>query len=301
MMDHFPIFLDLKGRFCLVVGAGAVAARKVDLLLKAGAKVTVVAPELPSRAITDLIAAKRIAHVAEAFAPSHLKGHILAVAATNHRAVNAAVSRAAQELGIPVNVVDDPLLSSFIVPAIVDRAPITIAISSDGVAPVLARLLRARIEAAIPLSVGRLAELAARLRKLVRRRLPDLTRRRRFWEDVFEGRIGALVLAGRDDEAEALLARELAARRARGCARRGGAGRRRPRRSRPADLRRAAPAAVRRRDRARPAGFTGDPGPRAARGRAHRRRQGPRQEHIARTTSTPSWCGWRGRASAWCG
>ena len=209
-MDHFPIFLDLKGRPCLVVGGGTVAARKIDLLLKAGAKVTVVAPELPSPILAEHLAARRIQHIAEPFAPRHVMGHVLIVAATNHRAVNAAVSRAAQAASLPVNVVDDPQLSSFIMPAIVDRSPVTIAISSDGIAPVLARLLRARIEAAIPASIGRLAELAARLRKLVRRELPDPTRRRRFWETVFEGRVGALALAGRSDEAETLAAQELA-------------------------------------------------------------------------------------------
>ena len=137
-------------------------------------------------------------------------GHVIIVAATNHRAVNAAVSRAANAACLPVNVVDDPQLSSFIVPSIVDRDPITIAISSDGVAPVFARLLRARIEAAVPNSLGRAAELAGRLRKLVRRRLPDIANRRRFWETMFEGRVGALALAGRTDEAEALAAEELA-------------------------------------------------------------------------------------------
>jgi uroporphyrin-III C-methyltransferase/precorrin-2 dehydrogenase/sirohydrochlorin ferrochelatase len=209
-MEHFPVFLDLKGRACLVVGGGSVAARKIDLLLRAGARITVVAPELKSAAVAELAAARHVTHIAEPFAPRHVPNHVLVVAATSHRAVNAAVSRTAQDYGIPVNVVDDPRLSSFIVPAIVDRAPVTIAISSDGVAPVLARLIRARIEAAIPESIGRLAELAARLRKLVRRRLPDLSRRRSFWESVFEGRIGALAMAGRDREADQLVAQELA-------------------------------------------------------------------------------------------
>jgi uroporphyrin-III C-methyltransferase/precorrin-2 dehydrogenase/sirohydrochlorin ferrochelatase len=209
-MDRFPVFLDLKGRPCLVVGGGAVAARKVDLLLRAGANVTIVAPELPSTTLAALIGARRIRHLAEPFAPRHVTGHVLVVAATSHRAVNAAVSRAAQAACLPVNVVDDPQISSFIVPSIVDRDPITIAISSDGVAPVFARLLRARIEAAVPNSLGRVAELAGRLRKLVRRRLPDAGRRRRFWETLFEGRVAALALAGRETEAEALAARELA-------------------------------------------------------------------------------------------
>jgi uroporphyrin-III C-methyltransferase / precorrin-2 dehydrogenase / sirohydrochlorin ferrochelatase len=206
-MQHFPIFLELAGRPCLVVGGGTVAARKVELLLKARARVTVVAPTL-GPALARLAEAGRIAHAGEPFAPGHLTGHILVIAATDRRAVNAAVSRAAQAAGVPVNVVDDARLSSFIMPAIVDRAPVTVAVSSGGAAPVLSRLVRARIEAALPAATGRLAELAARLRPIVRRRLPGPARRR-FWESLFEGRIAALVLAGREGEAEALACRAL--------------------------------------------------------------------------------------------
>ncbi len=206
-MQHFPIFLGLAGRPALVVGGGPVAARKVALLLKAGARVTVVAPRL-GPALARLAAAGRIAHRAAPFAPADVAGQALVIAATDRRAVNAAVSRAAQAANLPVNVVDDAALSSFIMPAIVDRAPITVAISSGGAAPVLARLVRARIEAALPTAIGRLAELGARLRPSVRRRLPGPARRR-FWESLFEGRIAALVLAGREDEAEHLAARAI--------------------------------------------------------------------------------------------
>ncbi len=206
-MSHFPIFLQLAGRSCLVVGGGPVAARKVALLLRAGAQVTVVAPAL-GNGLAPLAAARRIAHLAAPFAPGHVAGHALVIAATDRRAVNAVVSGAAEAAHVPVNVVDDAQLSSFIMPAIVDRAPVTVAISSGGAAPVLARLVRARIEAALPAAIGRLAELAARLRPSVRRRLPGPARRR-FWELLFEGRIAALVLAGREAEAEGLAARAI--------------------------------------------------------------------------------------------
>ncbi len=120
------------------------------------------------------------------------------------------MSRAAQRAGVPVNVVDDARLSSFIMPAIVDRAPVTVAISSGGAAPVLARLVRARVEAALPAATGRIAELAARLRPIVRRRLPAAARRR-FWESLVEGPVAILALAGREREAEALAGRALEA------------------------------------------------------------------------------------------
>ena len=206
-MQHFPIFLDLAGRSVLVVGGGPVADRKVALLLSAGARVTVVAPTLGA-ALARRAASGRIAHVAAPFATRHLEGQTLVIAATDRRAVNAAVSRAAQATRLPVNVVDDARLSSFIMPAIVDRDPVTVAVSSGGAAPVLARLVRARIEAALPAATGRLAELAARLRPVVRRRLPAAARRG-FWEALFEGRIAALVLAGRETEAEALASRAI--------------------------------------------------------------------------------------------
>jgi uroporphyrin-III C-methyltransferase/precorrin-2 dehydrogenase/sirohydrochlorin ferrochelatase len=207
-MEHFPIFLDLAGRDALVVGGGPVAARKADLLARAGARVTFVAPGL-APAAAALVAGGRARHRAEAFAPDMIAGNAVVIAATDSLRVNESVSRAAGAIGVPVNVVDDAALSSFIMPSVIDRAPVTIAVSTGGVAPVLARLLRARIEAAVPAGFGRLARLAARLRRTVRLSLPDLGARRRFWEGVFEGRVAELVFAGREDEAEALFRGDL--------------------------------------------------------------------------------------------
>ena len=124
-MDRLPIFLDLKGRACAVVGGGEVAARKVSLLLAAGGQVTVTAPAL-CQALRAGAAAGRIAHRAAAYEPAVLDDAILVIAATNDRAVNAAVSRDAQARQLPVNVVDDPELCSFIMPAIVDRSPMIV-------------------------------------------------------------------------------------------------------------------------------------------------------------------------------
>src|SRR5579862_4011620 len=141
-MDYLPIFLSLEGRRAVVVGGGHVAARKVEVLLKAGASVTVVAPNLQPQ-LAARAAAGELGHVAAAFVPAHLDGTTLVVAATNDSEVNAAVSRAAQQRHIPVNVVDQPALCSFIFPAIVDRSPLVVAVSSGGAAPVLARRVRA--------------------------------------------------------------------------------------------------------------------------------------------------------------
>jgi len=207
-MDYLPLFADLKGRPCLLVGGGEVAARKAALLERAGARLTVVAPEL-CPALAERVRSGAVAHRARPFQEGDLADAALVVAATDDPRVNAAVSRAARARGLWVNVVDDPAASTFVMPAIIDRSPIVVAVSSGGRAPVLARLLRARLEAWIPAGYGRLARLAGRFRQAVQARLPTLAARRRFWESVFEGPIAERVLAGDEDGAEAAMARLL--------------------------------------------------------------------------------------------
>lgn len=208
-MDYFPIFLRLAAQPVVVIGGGEIAARKALLLKRAGAQLTVVAPEL----CKSLAAAKQageLRHLAEAFRPEHLQGARLAIAATDSHAVNAAVSREAEARGIPVNVVDDRELSRFIVPAIVDRSPVMVAVASSGDAPVLTRRLRERIEALLPEGIGKLAKLSGELRKNVKARLSNSDARRRFWESFFDGDIAADVLAGRDQSARQAIDRALA-------------------------------------------------------------------------------------------
>ncbi len=183
-MQHFPIFLDLRGRRAVVLGAGDVAARKAELLRRAGAAVEIVAQ----------------------FSPALLDGCAIAVGADAPEAELQALAAAARAAGIPVNVVDRPDLCSFIMPAVIDRAPLTVAVSSGGAAPVLARLLRARIEAAVPPAFGRLAAIAAEFRDALRRRLPQVAERRRVLERLLSGHAADLVFAGRDDDARAAFA-----------------------------------------------------------------------------------------------
>ena len=208
-MDYFPVFMDLRERLCVLIGGGDVAARKGALLLRAGAQLRVVAPVLSS-ALSELAAQGKLTHVAREFEAADLEGAALVVAATDRRDVNRAVSERAITLSIPVNVVDDPELCSVIVPAIIDRSPILIAVGTGGSAPVLARLLRATIEANVPVAYGDLAALSASLRGEVQRRLPDMLSRRRFWEEVFEGEIAELSLRGEGARAEQLLRAKLA-------------------------------------------------------------------------------------------
>jgi uroporphyrin-III C-methyltransferase/precorrin-2 dehydrogenase/sirohydrochlorin ferrochelatase len=195
-MNALPIFLNLKNRRCVVIGGGDVAARKISMLLKAQAAVEVVAPELCEELAK--LAGTTISYINARFAPDQLEGAAIVIAATNDEAVNRAVSEAAKQRSIPVNVVDAPALCTFTMPSIVDRSPIVIAISSGGVAPVLARIIRARIETMIPASYGRLAALAAEFRQKVKGRFATMQERRIFWEEIFQGPIAEQVLSGQE-------------------------------------------------------------------------------------------------------
>jgi uroporphyrin-III C-methyltransferase/precorrin-2 dehydrogenase/sirohydrochlorin ferrochelatase len=207
-MDYFPIFIRLAGQPVLVVGGGEVAARKIALLLRASAQVTVVAPAL-SASLAEKVAAGTIVHVAAEFHPDQLHGKRLAIAATNKPAVNAWVAHHAERLNVPINVVDDRELSRFIVPAIVDRTPVVVAVGSSGDAPVLTRRLRERLESFVPQRLGVLAKLAGRLRPLVKAKLDNAGARRRFWEKFIDGSIAADVLAGREQPESASLERRI--------------------------------------------------------------------------------------------
>ena len=194
-MRYFPAFLDLSGQSVLLVGGGAPAARKLRLLRKAGARVTLVARRAVAE-IEALAAEGEVTWLQRGFVAGDVTGRRLVQAASGIEAVDERVAEAAAAAGVPVNVVDRPELSSFIMPAIVDRDPLVIGISSGGTAPVLARRLRARIEALLPSGLGRLARFAGAFRGAVEATIPDFSSRRRFWERFFDGPIADKVLRG---------------------------------------------------------------------------------------------------------
>jgi uroporphyrin-III C-methyltransferase / precorrin-2 dehydrogenase / sirohydrochlorin ferrochelatase len=199
-MGFLPIFLNIMDRPCLVVGGGVIAARKINQLIKAGANVTVVAPEICGE-VQDLFKENRIKHVAAIFSPEHLDDMVLIIAATDNQAINQQVSELAKSRNLPVNVVDNPALCTFIMPSVIDRSPVQIAISTGGASPILARLLRARLETLIPSSFGRLADLMGKSRARVRKRYPEMRARRRFWEQILQGPVAEMLFAGQDSAA----------------------------------------------------------------------------------------------------
>jgi uroporphyrin-III C-methyltransferase/precorrin-2 dehydrogenase/sirohydrochlorin ferrochelatase len=203
-MDFLPIFLDIRGKHCLLVGGNEIAARKAALLLGAGAWVIVVAPEL-SVGFKELAEQDRILHRPREFDPAMLDEVELVIAAHEDDAVNKAVSGAAKARHLPVNVVDTPHLCSFVMPSIIDRSPILVAVSSGGTAPVLARMLRARLETLIPSAYGRLSVIAAQFRDKVKAKFKRSESRRIFWEKVFQGPVAEMVFAGQDQAAVATL------------------------------------------------------------------------------------------------
>ncbi len=158
-MEFLPVFLRVKDRPCLVVGGGSIATRKTELLLKAGARVTVVSPELSS-ALTTMVDAGSIKVEQRGFEADDLDNAVCVIAATDNRELNEAISQQANEQNVPVNVVDNPELCSFIMPSIIDRDPVQIAVSTGGSSPVLARKLRSKLEATIPGAYGELARLS---------------------------------------------------------------------------------------------------------------------------------------------
>ncbi|MGH1485920.1 MAG: siroheme synthase CysG [Cellvibrionaceae bacterium] len=200
-MDFMPFFFDLKGRDCLFIGGGSIATRKARLIAKAGAKLIVVAPY-----ITDEMKSL----VEKSGGACHLRGYqstdldlaMLVICATDNEAVNRQVSAEAQAKKLPVNVVDSPSLCSIITPAIVDRSPLMVAITSGGEAPVLARQMRAKLEVMFPSAYGALASIASKFRHSVKQKLSSGEVRLRFWEKVFDGPIAEKAYAGRLDEAE---------------------------------------------------------------------------------------------------
>ncbi|NNC78505.1 MAG: uroporphyrinogen-III C-methyltransferase [Woeseiaceae bacterium] len=204
-MDYFPVFLKLNNKSVLLVGGGQVAARKARMLLDAGARLTIVTPET-NAAVDALGKTRNVTIKRRRFRSSDIDGHWLVVSASNSPNVERDVALAAENARVFCNAVDDIANCSYITPAIVDRSPVVIAISSGGTAPVLARRIRTMIETQLPAALGDLAQLAARWRVKVAGTLTSFSSRLRFWEQVFDGRIAEAVYSGNSELGDELIA-----------------------------------------------------------------------------------------------
>lgn len=208
-MRYFPLCLRLKDSACLVAGGGEIALRKVKLLLRSGASITIVAPELHSE-LAALSAKGDITHLAEEFSPAHISNTTrLVIAATSKRSINHLVAESAAAKGVFCNVVDDRDLSTAIMPAIVDRSPLVIAISSGGESPVMTTRVRQQLEQMFPPAFGRLVEFAGKWRDKVKTRFPDTNLRRRFWQEIFSGPIANQVMQGEEATASVEMDQQL--------------------------------------------------------------------------------------------
>lgn len=207
-MDYFPVFIDLKNKPCLVVGGGAVAERKVRLLLKAGAKVQIIAPSL-SEKIQSWQEEGLVETSKKDFSSADLKRPRLVFAATNNAEVNQAVYEEAVAKGLTVNVADNPMQCQFIMPAIIDRGSVVIAASTSGQSPTLARHLRRQLEQVIPEKLGLLATWLGSQREKIKLRIKNEQKRRQFWDDLLQSPAVEQVLSGSQKKADVLLSEML--------------------------------------------------------------------------------------------
>ncbi|MBL4821587.1 MAG: uroporphyrinogen-III C-methyltransferase [Gammaproteobacteria bacterium] len=208
-MEFLPAFLDIANRQCLIVGGGVTALRKARLLLRASARLSVVSHQIDPELETLLKQGAHQFRLGE-FTATDLQDAVLVIAATDDEALNRRVSKLAQARNIPVNVVDQPALCSMIFPAIVDRSPLVVAISSSGTSPVLVRSIKQQLEALLPQGSSQLATLLGSFRQQVKARLPDFSKRVRFWENVMDSEVVELAYTGNMEEARRQLESQLA-------------------------------------------------------------------------------------------
>ncbi|MEH6455944.1 MAG: NAD(P)-dependent oxidoreductase, partial [Cocleimonas sp.] len=199
-MKYFPLFLDINKRHCLVIGGGLVASRKVKSLLKSGALVTLISPVV-SPALQQLAEAGKISILLREYQSTDIIRAFLVIAATNNADVNIQIADQANDANILVNVADNPDLGSFIFPSVVDRSPVTVAISTGGASPVFARQLRMRLDTMIPKSAGALASITEEYREKVKQTFSNTDQRKEFWETALNGVFAEYVYAGNETQA----------------------------------------------------------------------------------------------------
>jgi len=205
-MKYFPFFLQLDKLPCLIIGGGTVAERKIDLLIKANADITIVSIEFTNY-ILEVAKKNNIKCVTQKYSNSILKEkkYKFVIAATNNVSLNEEIAKDCDKENIIINVVDQPEICDFIFPSILERGDITVAVSTGGASPVLARVLRTKLETMVPSNYGKLAEIVSKNRINVRNKMKKFSSNKIFWERMLNGKFLELVLAGKNEEAESFL------------------------------------------------------------------------------------------------
>ena len=207
-MNNLPIFIKLQDEKCLVVGGGMVATRKIKQLLNAGAKIFVVAIKIKA-SLKEAHKLGKIHCQEEKYSEKHLEGKRIVIAATNDKKLNNKIAEQAKSKNIFVNVVDNPEAGTFVMPSVIDRSPVVIAVSTSGTAPVLTRLLSTKLETIIPSKYGQLATLINRFRHRVKEKYKNSKERRQFWENILNGSIAEMFYVGQEEKTLKLIEKKL--------------------------------------------------------------------------------------------
>tara|TARA_Y100000389_G_scaffold26629_1_gene22863 strand:- start:551 stop:1954 length:1404 start_codon:yes stop_codon:yes gene_type:complete len=209
-MKYFPFFLQLNKLPCLIVGGGSVAERKLDLLIKANANITIVSKDFTAY-ILELSKKNNIKCITEEYSEKIFQKQQFkfVIAATNNSTLNEQVAKDCDKNNIIINVVDQPDICDFIFPSILERGDITVAVSTGGASPVLARVLRTKLETMIPSNYGKLADIVSSNRIKVRKKMKRFSSNKIFWEEMLNGKFTELVLSGRIQEAELFLDKQI--------------------------------------------------------------------------------------------
>ena len=204
-MSYLPLFIETTGKKCLIVGGGKVASRKLIPILKAKMKVTLISPEVIEEIELNFQKNKNLKIIKRKFEPEDIEGQFLIIAATNEKTTNQKIAKLSKDNNILVNMAEDSLSGNTLIPSVVDRDPIKIAVSSGAASPILTRLVKTKLETVIPYSFSKLADIMMEYRDVVKKNFLKISDRRRFWEVFLDGPISEMVLSGHIDKAKKAL------------------------------------------------------------------------------------------------
>ena len=204
-MSYLPLFIETTGKKCLIVGGGKVASRKLIPILKAKMKVTLISPEVIEEIELNFHKNKNLKIIKRKFKPEDIEDQFLIIAATNEKTTNKKIAKLSKDNNILVNMAEDSLSGNTLIPSVVDRDPIKIAVSSGAASPILTRLVKTKLETVIPYSFSKLADIMMEYRDVVKKNFLKISERRKFWEVFLDGPVSEMVLSGHIDKAKKAL------------------------------------------------------------------------------------------------